>query len=47
MITVFLQIDSIENNVDRTYTHVEEGRQELEKASSHQVSTLIRSWLVF
>ncbi|XP_057369135.1 syntaxin-7-like [Daphnia carinata] len=38
-------INSIENNVDRTYTHVEEGRQELEKASSHQKTH--RKWLCF
>lgn len=38
-------INSIENNIDRTYTHVEEGRQELEKASSHQKAH--RKWLCF
>lgn len=38
----FCLSDSIENNIDRTYTHVEDGRQELEKASSHQVLLTIR-----
>jgi len=31
--------DSIENNIDRAGSHVEEGRQQLEKAASHQVIT--------
>ena len=38
-------LDSIENNIDRTQSHVEEGRQQLEKASSHQV--ISSSFLMF
>jgi len=38
-------INSIENNIDRTQSHVEEGRQQLEKASSHQRKH--RKWLCF
>lgn len=29
--------DSIENNIERAYSHADEGRQQLEKAASHQV----------
>jgi len=38
-------INSIENNIDRAGSHVEEGRQQLEKAASHQRKH--RKWLCF
>jgi len=38
-------LNSIENNIDQTYTHVEEGRQQLEKASSYQRTHC--KWLCF
>ena len=36
------QIDTIEANVERAATHVEEGREQLTKAATYQVSHMFR-----